>query len=251
MILESSELNSHMVVNNIDNHLTSGEADSVFIPSSFIPMISHNGHPRRHHKLPKRYIDLNPEGPAALPVPIPTPKPAQALPRVILHVKDMICTVLNSFRLMRKYPHRPSYDPDGQLSVEELSNINPAQVPPVVDDVIEPNGGGPGPSQTPPWLFANMTIYHLMHWFNSGSHKKSVGETERLVWEVIFAEDFDAQDLAGFKVCSQNKIFDASEGQTPYSGNGWMESSVDIRLPAGVKGSETEGKTFTVSGLHY
>ena len=152
---------------------------------------------------------------------------------------------------MHEYPHHPSYDPDGQLSVEELSNINPAQVPPVVDDVIEPNGGGPGPSQTPPWPFANMTIYRLMHWFNSGSHKKSVGETERLVWEVICAEDFDAQDLAGFKVCSQNKIFDASEGQTPYSGNGWMESSVDICLPARVKGSETEGKTFTVSGLHY
>ena len=66
-----------------------------------------------------------------------------------------------------------------------------------------------------------------------------MGETERLMWEVICAEDFDSQDLAGFNIHSQNKILDASEGQTPHSGDGWEESSVDIDLPTGIKGSET------------
>ena len=52
-------------------------------------------------------------------------------------------------------------------------------------------------------------------------------------------EDFDSQDLASFNICSQKKILDASEGQTLHSGDGWKESSVDIDLPTGIKGSET------------
>ena len=52
-------------------------------------------------------------------------------------------------------------------------------------------------------------------------------------------EDFDSQDLASFNICSQNRILDASEGQTLHSGDGWKESSVDVDLPTGIKGSET------------
>ena len=78
-----------------------------------------------------------------------------------------------------------------------------------------------------------------MQWLNSGSHQRSVGETERLVQEVICADNFDSRDLAGFNIRSQNKILNASDGQTLLSGDGWEESSVDIDLPTGIKGSET------------
>ena len=134
---------------------------------------------------------------------------------------------------MREYPHCPSYDPDGQLSSKELSNI----ILHMADFPLKP--GNLNLLHPPPWPFANMSVYHLMQWFNSGSHQKSVGETERLAQEVICVDDFDARDLAGFNICSQSKKLDASEGQAPHSGDGWEESSVDIHLPTGIKGLES------------
>ena len=235
MTVESSVLDSHMVVDEFEDHPMFDEADAIFIPESFIPTVSNTQIecPRRVRKLPKQYFDLYPEGPAALPTPVPALELARVHPCVILHVKDTICTILNRFHLMCKYPHHPSYNPDGQVSSEDLSNINLH----VANFVPKPNN--PNLSHPPPWPFANMSIYHLMQWFNSGSHQKSVGETERLVQEVICVGDFDSQDLAGFNICSQNKILDASEGQTLHSGDGWEESSVDIDLPTEIKGSET------------
>ena len=243
-ISELSKLDSQIVLDDIESHLSFDVADPIFIPHSFISTVTNNGHPRRHHKLPRRYLDLYPEVPAPLPILEPSSLSARVLPRIILHVKDTICTTLNSFRLMREYPHRPSYDPDCQLSPNELSNV----LPPSSTVNSSPIGSN---SPDPPWPFANMSIYRLMHWFNSGSHKKSAGETERLVREVICAEDFNTQDLAGFTIHSQNKILGASEKQTPYGGDDWMESAVEIRLPTGVKRSESEGESFTVPGLHH
>ena len=44
-----------------------------------------------------------------------------------------------------------------------------------------------------------------------------------------------------------------TEKQTPYSRDGWKEPAVEIDLPTGVRGSETETEkiSFTVSGLHH
>ena len=235
-----------MVVDDIEDHPTFGETGPVFLPQSFIPTVSNTniGCPRRVRKLPKQYLNLYPEGPAPLPAPVPAPKPAHVIPRVILHVKDTICTTLNRFHLMHEYPHHPSYYPDGQLSSKELSNINLH----VADFPLKP--GNLNLSHPPPWPFTNMSVYRLMQWFNSGSHQKSAGETERLVREIICADDFDARDLAGFNIRSQSKKLDTSEGQAPHSGDGWEESSVDIHLPTGIKGSESGQKTFTIFGLH-
>ena len=240
-------LDSHMVVDDIEDHPTFGEGDAILVPKSFVSTVSntHIEHPRRVHKLPKQYLDLYPEGPAVLPTPVPVLELAHVLPCVILHVKDTICTTLNHFHLMHEYPHHPSYNPDSQVGSENLSNINLH----VANFAPKPND--PNLTHPPPWPFANMSIYCLMQWFNSRSHQKSAGETERLVWEVICVEDFDSQDLAGFNICSQNKILDASEGQTLHSGDGWKESSVDIDLPTGIKGLETGQKIFTISGLHH
>ena len=234
---------SQIVVDDIESHPTFDEADPIFIPYSFISTAMNNGHPR-HHKLPRCYLNLYPEVSAPLPIPEPSPLPTQVLPHIILHVKDTICTALNSFHLMCEYPHQPSYDPDCQLSSNELFNVLP---------LSSTANGSPISSNSPdpPWPFANMSIYRLIHWFNLGSHKKSARETKRLVQEVICAEDFNTQDLAGFTIHSQNKILDASEKQTPYGGDDWMEPAVEIHLPTGVKGSESEGESFAVPGLHH
>ena len=105
--LSTSILDMAVDDSDIEPNHTFDEPNPVFIPHSFISTITNNGRPRRSHRLPKRYLDLYPEGPAAVPVLAPAPAPglAQTLPHVILHVKDTICTTFNSFRLMRKYPY--------------------------------------------------------------------------------------------------------------------------------------------------
>ena len=156
--MESSVLDSHMALDDIEDHPTFDEVDAILIPKSFIPMVSntHIKHPRRVHKLPKWYLDLYSKGPAALPTPVPVPELARVHPCVILHVKGTICTTLNCFHLMCEYPHHPSYNPDGQVSSEDLSNINLH----VANFAPKPND--PNLSHPPPWPFANMSIYHLM-----------------------------------------------------------------------------------------
>ena len=155
-----------MVIDNIEYCPTFDKMDPVFIPQYFIPTVSntHIGCPRRVCKLPKLYLNLYSEGPAALPAPVPAPEPAHVIPHVILHVKDTICTTLNHFHLIHQYPHHPSYDPDGQLSSEEWSNINLH----VANFPLEL--GNLNLLHPPPWPFANRSVYCLMQWFNSGSH---------------------------------------------------------------------------------
>jgi hypothetical protein len=95
-----------------------------------------------------------------------------------------------------------------------------------------------------------------MEWMNTGSNQKSVGEVERLAKEVICAEDFKAADLAGFSVGRENRRFDKSEaegGETPFSADGWKESTVEISVPTGIRmqGGATGGLNFSIPGLHH
>ena len=44
------------------------------------------------------------------------------LPHVILHVFDSFRTSFNKFGIARYYCHRPSYDPNAFLTLDQLSN---------------------------------------------------------------------------------------------------------------------------------
>jgi hypothetical protein len=159
----------------------------------------HAGRPKRDIWLPRRYWDIQPEPSAPLPPPVPEP-PQPTIRRVILHVRDSIRTAANAFGLLREYMYRPSYDPDAHVSPEDL--VNPA----VFAQSGNPENTGEQPS--PPWPFANMSIFRLMNWMNSGSTQKSEGEVKRLVENVLCAPDFRVGDLAGFKIGRENKRLD-------------------------------------------
>jgi hypothetical protein len=88
---------------------------------------------------------------------------------------------------------------------------------------------------------------------------KSLAELDRLVNEVILAEDFDKEDLRGFRASKELERLDNYEGdpediRSSFStADGWVETSVRIRLPAdGVKHpSEESAPEFHVPGLFY
>ena len=77
-------------------------------PSPTAPTLTQAGRPQRTYRLPARYDDIQPVRSAPLPPPTSLPPVAPgsyALPRVILHVRDSMCTKSNEFGLLREYPH--------------------------------------------------------------------------------------------------------------------------------------------------
>lgn len=128
---------------------------------------SQTGKPPWTRHLPARFRDVLPEPP--LPVEPDEPTPPTTLPRVILHVFNSICMSFNSFGIARNYRHRPSYDPDAFLSINQLLDNRDGEVPLPVPST-------PHALPSPPWPWKNMSIWKLMNWMLTGSRQKSEAE---------------------------------------------------------------------------
>ncbi|KAF8835227.1 hypothetical protein BDN67DRAFT_1015721 [Paxillus ammoniavirescens] len=218
-----------------------------------------SGRPAQSRRLPVRFRDVLPEPPVPVPEPTssPTPPPTTtatlglALPRVILHVFDSLRTSFNAFGIGREYHHRPSYDPDAFLTVDQLSNIN--------DHSVDSASGSAKPAtfalKLPPWPFKNMSIWRLMMWKMTGSEQKSEAEVTRLVDEVLMAKDFVIKDIRGFNTHTEVKHFDASEGtlgdKDIFREDHWVESVVDILVPTRERNYTGNGQIFSVPGFFH
>lgn len=214
-----------------------------------IPNLTQAGRPKRSYRIPARYQDVQPEGPAPVPRSLPlVPPGSYALPHITLHIRNIMRTAPNRFGLFREYPHRPSYDPDSAVSIDDLSNYPPPPVP------STPPMSNPYLAPPPPFPFQNMSTYLLMEWMITGNNQKSGGEVDRLVNDVLLADEFRAEELVGFNARHANKELDDSEkigAGKPYTGDGWHEVDVDIVIPLGAKSTMGLGQSFSVPGLHY
>ena len=223
-------------------------ASSLFESPPSPPSLTLTGRPKQHYRLPKRYIDVPPEGPAPItpaitPAASPTPSMSQ---NIIQHVQDSLWTGLNRFQLLREYPYWPSHDPDAFVPLEDLLDYHDIE-----GTDREANSSSVG--DQPPWPFPNMSIYRLMEWATTGSSQKSQIEVNRLANDVIGAPDFNATDLAGFNARREYRRFDLSDSPKenhPFLGDGWHETSVNISIPTGKRDPVGAGQTFTVSNLH-
>ena len=95
-----------------------------------------------------------------------------------------------------------------------------------------------------------------MNWHNTGSKQKSISELNRLVKEVLTAEDFEKEDLANFSAAREAARLDSYQDENSpvfLAADGWIERSVPISVPAErVKNtSEEAAPVFEVPGLHY
>ena len=159
--------------------------------------------PKRNQRLPARYRDEVPRSapPALVSSTDPNPNSMPLLPRVFLIVRDGLKTVLGSFGLWRDYTHCPLYNPDSIVPDNDLAKPVPNHT-----------SNHPRPSHPePPWPYQNMSTYRFMTWLNTGSKSKSEGEVQRLVDEVLQAQDFNPSDLHGLNVRRENRLLDLSE----------------------------------------
>ncbi|EGO03108.1 hypothetical protein SERLA73DRAFT_150613 [Serpula lacrymans var. lacrymans S7.3] len=166
--------------------------------------------------------------------------------RVILHVKDTVHTIVNSFGLLCEYPYRPLYDPDCQISPSSLINSLNVVAPALEELVMLKHANGP------PWPFADMSVYRLMQWMYSGSKHKSIHEINCLVHEVILAEDFKPQELENFSTQKENRLLDSSgpEGLSGFSNN-WKAADVVVGVPTRAPDGSGNGQPYTICGLYY
>ena len=167
----------------------------------------------------------------------------------------------NSYGIYRVYPHgRLLYTPDELHMLQQVSDSST-----FVKD--------PSTSESRTWWsplgsslvelrenyfapFLNASVFRLMSWFYGGSNLKSLGELDRLVNEVILADDFQQKDFVGFSASRESERLDKHEdgpGSRLPTQDGWIETSVKISLPAdGVKHcSEADAPQFSVPGLFY
>jgi hypothetical protein len=95
-----------------------------------------------------------------------------------------------------------------------------------------------------------------MTWFYNTSVQKSYEDLNRLIDDVILADDFDREDLRDFDASREAKRFDRAQddpSSSIFSSDGWHEASVKIRLPCEKEKfvSEDTAPTFEVEGLYY
>ena len=188
-------------------------------------------------RAPARFQDILPEPPRAIPASL-------RLPAVYLLVTNPLKTVLNSFGLFRQYLFHPSHDPDATVDPSDLSNLTTQTLSP------PPPSRSEDASHDPPWPFANISIWRMMQWLNTGSSSKSEGEVNRLVDDVLNAPDFRAEDLHNFNAHRENSRLDDADKATPL-GDGFQTASITIEVPTGQPTDPSTSRTYSVPGLRY
>ncbi|KAG2343831.1 hypothetical protein BDR05DRAFT_975804 [Suillus weaverae] len=153
---------------------------------------------------------------------------------VLLMLRDTLQTGFNSFGLCQLYPCRPSFEPDQLIPSSLLARTSPTAAIHETD---------PSPLSNvfvPPYPFANMTIYRLLSWMNSGSSMLSESKVSHLVKDVLLAEDFDHKDLENFSDESGSRVTFPDD---------WIQTSITIDIP--MKSKEDGPQPYTIPGFHY
>jgi hypothetical protein len=215
------------------------------LPEPPPPILTPSGRPYRERRLPRRFMDTLPEALAPASIPQESQLEAEApgpIRRVLLIVRDRLVTTANSFGIWQDYPCRPTIDPDGSLSLEELTNSHR-----VASNLSELMPEDPPGSERPfYWPCTNATIWRVMAWLNNGKTAKSEAEATAFVETVIHASDFNKDELIGFNAHRENQRLDKALSKAALKSQ-FSESSVDILVPSG--DPKVPAKTFSVPGL--
>ncbi|GJJ13554.1 hypothetical protein Clacol_007809 [Clathrus columnatus] len=215
-------------------------------------------------KKPKKRDDWLPEGPAPPPdqmepvndpepeVPIPSAAPRQFIqitPHIKLILVEKYWTMTNSFGISRLYYGKPSCIPDHLNSAADL-----------VSGLLDPTHSQPTRReiQDAIWPYPNISSWRLGRWLWNSGDTKSLAGFKDLVNNVLLAEDFRQEDLAGIQWDKIHSLLAETLPGAP-EGEGWCQASVDIQVPTGVKKKVSDkstdllraSKTFTVPGLWY
>jgi hypothetical protein len=221
---------------------------------------------KRHHHIPAQYYDTLPISLLSLPqTPISSSNDTDQENDVImtpcnpgfaLHGDDIFQTAPNIFGLFRRYRYRPSYDPDAEVTLEDLAGFFPtssAEQSP--QDTFLPSLTH---LDTPFYPFPNMSTFMLSEWYyNSPSGQRSGPDFNRLI-AILSDERFKPEDLIGFNASVRDKLLDQVNNAVNQDSKcttigGWTcNVPLTIQIPEGKKHwTNDKGQTFTIPGLHH
>jgi hypothetical protein len=158
-------------------------------------------------------------------------------------------TTPNNFGVYREYLGGiPSYTPD------EFSRISDRCDAPTL---VQSTGSDSAPNFFSP--YKNVSTFRLMHWYQGTSILKSLGKLNRLVKEVILAEDFCVEHLNGFSAGLEAGRIDTYHDRSSSifsTEDGWIQASVSIPVPVEKgqnmpKMTEATAPRFEAHGLLY
>ncbi|KAH9942660.1 hypothetical protein B0H21DRAFT_710231 [Amylocystis lapponica] len=225
-----------------------------FLPSLTQGLPSHIPRPVRKRKDPK-HVFSGEDLPSQSPPPSPLP---DASTDTQPEASGSYQTNPDNFDVFRSYTVKPTTNPDDELTIGALCDSSTLIFthPPSRSCLSAGLHGfvagiqSAATSVSSPFL--SNTVSHLMQWAYSGSHIKSATEVDRLVHDVILADDFDREDLRRFSTARELKCLDNASSVLTMA-DGWLEGSVHIPLPKeGSKvASEADAPLFTVSGIYY
>jgi hypothetical protein len=214
---------------------------------------------RVHARLPKRYRDILPDPPAALPPPsqplppfsneepVPLPSPVT----VVAKVRKFLNSARNNFGLFRRYHANrfPEHDPNENLTPDDLMETSPNSPFNHAD-----NPYGPYPNQT---------SFLLGEWQWNDGVKKTISSFKNLL-KIIGHPSFRSEDVAG----TNWKRIDAQLSEDPQgnhsNGEGdedawenelddgdWIETPIQIKVPLHSRTLHPGKEAFKVGMLHH
>ncbi|EKM78993.1 hypothetical protein AGABI1DRAFT_75575 [Agaricus bisporus var. burnettii JB137-S8] len=220
------------------------------VPPSPPPQLRPSGRPNRLTRRPRRYEHYTDEFPPELPAIIPSileppPPMNESMPDtepVTIETPAVVFTTPpNSYGIFHTYQDGPpSYVPN-TLDYIDSSNFTPKPGDHDTRNVFSSLGLSETAARKPFFEpLANVTTYRLMEWFYGSLTLKSSTELQRLVDNVILAEDFSREELLSFRATKENERLDhwvdsgtALNSGVPFStGTSWRETSIKILIPA-------------------
>ncbi|KAJ3859264.1 hypothetical protein EV359DRAFT_68307 [Lentinula novae-zelandiae] len=244
----------------IDGHPNGPEPVPTEMTAARRPIRSSRGH------LPAHYLDVLPQSaPAVGSLQVenevqPTEQctSTRTLPRIILIVRDKLKTQLNIFGLWREYPDQPSHDPDGEVGLEDLSNLPHSEEHQDNKHSESENSHDDSP--------LNPTQTLLAGWQNNGNLTKSNNEMDGLA-HILQQPDFqhlqnldvhkskgftdEVKELEGYNAQAANeKITKADEnwGHNQFK-DSFIETAIGIEVPSG--DPQIPSKKFQIPQLLY
>ncbi|KAG1842748.1 hypothetical protein DFJ58DRAFT_665734 [Suillus subalutaceus] len=175
---------------------------------------------------------------------------------------EWLCTDTDAFDLFHEYPHSfPIYNPKHSAYFDALCNSSTFQHVDGDTNYEQPWYAGFGQSLKAVHHdyfapFLNATVFQLMTWFYNLSISKSLQDLNRLVNDVILADDFCQEDLLDFNASREASRLEKAQHDpvsSIFSSDGWHETSVKIRLLCEKEkfSSEDCAPEFEVNGLYY
>jgi len=216
---------------------------------------------REHRQLPKRYRDVLPEPPAALPpasmptvaqiatVTSPPVAAAPALPQAASPVPSTIRKKLksthNEFGLFRQYHATsfPDHDPDKNIVLDDLIDSSPDSHP---VETYRP--------------YPNQSSFLLGEWYWNDGVQKSHSSFQNLL-KIVGHPEFRPEDVAGLNWQSidaqlsgdrqVDSLDDEGSWQDEQVDGDWVKTPIKIKVPFHKRTLDPGEKVFDAGNLHH